>query len=362
MATGALPTIANTSDPLASLVNLGQLISLYGGGGGSTVTTTPNISQAGVDATIARILQSEQGLASITSGANRSGLYNSSTAQLLTDDLVARTAAETERARAGQTVTTEPQGLGLGSLAGTLLAAQSIPTISNALNTGINAVSNALGLGSAAGGAAAGSAAGLASVGGLTAGAAGTAAATGALAGGGLAAGTIPAGLALGSAGGAAAGLGAGAAAGSAATGAGGLAGLGGVGTALGPIGLGLGALALTGILGDVSVICTALARKGLVSKELLNECTEYNKRLSRFTKMGYYSWAIPAAARIDKLSVSHPIVRITAAIALPYIHHKAGSGSFIGATIAAIGEPICWMIGAVKHILAASHAKLVRN
>lgn len=354
MATGALPTIANTSDPLSSLVNLGQLVSLYGGGGGSTVTTTPNISQAGVDATIARILQSEQGLSSITSGANRSGLYNSSTVQLLTDDLVARTAAEIERARAGQTVTTEQQGLGLGSLAGTLLAAQSIPTISNALNTGINAVINALGLGSAAGG--------LAAAGGLTAGAAGTAAATGALAGGGLAAGTIPAGLALGSAGGAAAGLGAGAAAGSTAAGAGGLAGLGGVGAALGPIGLGLGALALTGILGDVSVICTALARKGLVSKELLNGCTEYNRKLSKFTKMGYYSWAIPAAARIDKLPASHPIVRITAVIALPYIHHKAGSGSFIGATIAAIGEPICWMIGAVKHVLAANYAKLVRN
>src|SRR5688500_13405414 len=71
-----------------------------------TVTTSENVSKEAIDAVVNDILSGSQGLAAVSSGQRRSGMYNSTTNQLLVNDLIAKTAAEGAKLNKSTTVAT----------------------------------------------------------------------------------------------------------------------------------------------------------------------------------------------------------------------------------------------------------------
>lgn len=76
---------------------------------GRTVTQGLDITQEGVDAMIRDILESNQGLASVSSGQKTAGLYNSTVNQQLVNDLVSRASGEVAKATAKTVTTTGPE-------------------------------------------------------------------------------------------------------------------------------------------------------------------------------------------------------------------------------------------------------------
>ena len=121
-----MATIANQPT-----LDIASLVNLFTGKSG-TQTTSTNISKEGMDALVKQILESDRGVASIVSGQNSSGLYNSTTNQQLLGDFAARTAGELEARRTGTTVTNKAAptldpmrtaiGLGGASLLGPVLS------------------------------------------------------------------------------------------------------------------------------------------------------------------------------------------------------------------------------------------------
>lgn len=126
-----------------SLGNLQSLISLFtggsdkksttvSGGGTSTQTTQTQLTTEEVQKLIQSALESNQGLASVVSGQQGSGLYNSTVNTQLVNDLMSRTATQVAATAAPKvTTTTTPQvvqtttaqgqkGLGAGGLLGLL--------------------------------------------------------------------------------------------------------------------------------------------------------------------------------------------------------------------------------------------------
>lgn len=75
-------------------------------GGTTTTTTSTNTDPKAVQAVVDSILQGTNGLAAVSSGQRSAGLYGSSTNQLLTNDLIARTAAEAAKLNQSTTQTT----------------------------------------------------------------------------------------------------------------------------------------------------------------------------------------------------------------------------------------------------------------
>lgn len=75
-------------------------------GGTTTVTQQAIVSPEAVQATINSILSGTAGLAAVSSGQKGAGMYNSSTNQLLTNDLLARASAEAARLSTANTTTT----------------------------------------------------------------------------------------------------------------------------------------------------------------------------------------------------------------------------------------------------------------
>jgi hypothetical protein len=121
---------------------------------GGSSTTQSNISQAGVDALLKSLMEGttgRPGLAQVAQGQRSAGLYNTNVRSMMVNDLMARSAAEVEKERAGTTTTKEPStvktktpgalgGMGLGGL---LLGA-------GALGLGTKKGRELLGLGDAA--------------------------------------------------------------------------------------------------------------------------------------------------------------------------------------------------------------------
>lgn len=88
----------------------------------TTTTNSTNLSQAGVTQQINDILQSTSGLAAVAGAQKSSGLYNSSTNTLLTNDLLSRAASQVAAKNATTTQTTSKKAT-LGSQATSLLSA-----------------------------------------------------------------------------------------------------------------------------------------------------------------------------------------------------------------------------------------------
>lgn len=146
MATGNIQSV----DSVGQLTNLLGLIK----GSSSSVTTTPNVSAAGMNQILQQILQQAPG---ITSQAKGAGLYNSSTQQQLNNDFTTRAAGELAKQQAGSTTkTTKNPSLSGGNLlmALGLSAGKSLlgPSVSGALKkSGVdqfgNKLADSLGLG-----------------------------------------------------------------------------------------------------------------------------------------------------------------------------------------------------------------------
>lgn len=105
----------------SSIENALSLAKLLGGSGSSTTTSTTskNVSQDAINAMIKKQLESTSGLAAITGGEKTAGLYNSTVAQQLTNDLLSRTAGEA----AGQSASTTQTQTTTGASGGVKQAA-----------------------------------------------------------------------------------------------------------------------------------------------------------------------------------------------------------------------------------------------
>lgn len=109
----------------SSLSNLTSILSGLTGKGKTTTTTSNNVSAETMNALVEQQLKSIQGLSSIARGERSSGLYNSSTNELLVNDLLTSAAAKAAAASSSSTTTVAQSGgasklvgaLGLGSLA-----------------------------------------------------------------------------------------------------------------------------------------------------------------------------------------------------------------------------------------------------
>lgn len=141
---------------IANVDTTGNLLSLLTALKGSSQTTTSGVNPAGVTALIQNSLGGTQGLAALMQGQKSAGLYNSPTTQLLTNDLVTRTAANAAAANTTTTTKKNPQ-ISTNNIIGALGAAglKSVlgPSISGiAKKSGVdqwgNNIADTLGLGS----------------------------------------------------------------------------------------------------------------------------------------------------------------------------------------------------------------------
>lgn len=142
---------------IANVDSTQTLLNLLGAvkGSSSSVTTSPNVSAAGMNQILQQILQQAPG---ITSQAKNAGMYNSSTQLLLNNDFTTRAAGELAKQQAGSTTTTKkaPQVsgnnilMGLGLLAGKSLLGPTIAGIGK--KSGVdqfgNKIADSLGVGS----------------------------------------------------------------------------------------------------------------------------------------------------------------------------------------------------------------------
>ena len=123
---------------------------LTGGGKNSTTTTSKSVSQEAINATIKKQLESTQGLASITGGEKSAGLYNSTVATQLVNDLLSRTAGEAASQTASTTQkVTGANGGGKQALTGLGLLALTDKDFQKTAKAGIQSLSDVLqGIGS----------------------------------------------------------------------------------------------------------------------------------------------------------------------------------------------------------------------
>jgi hypothetical protein len=94
------------------------------------------------------------------------------------------------------------------------------------------------------------------------------------------------------------------------------------------------------------SVICTELARQGKLPEELYSAGHAHFDQIHALTKLGYWSWAtrvVPLMQRSDRLS------RFLALIVLARYKMITGQGwNLLGASTIYLGQPICFLLGAI--------------
>jgi len=98
---------------------------------------------------------------------------------------------------------------------------------------------------------------------------------------------------------------------------------------------------------GAKTVICTELARQGLLSKELYEAGGPPSRQVSYITWSGYICWAekvVPLMQRSPALSLAiFPIVQSR------YLYLTGAPGKHtLGRLSVYIGHPVCWIIGCV--------------
>jgi len=164
---GKIDTVDNSG-----LVNLASLFlgkntnTSFGGSTSTKQTTSEEVSPDAVNAIVKQMLEGTQGLAAVAQGQKTAGLYNSSTNQLLVNDLLSRTAGvaaaankktvvdNTTADNRTQTAKTDPQvspqlGLGLLGAAQLLSASGGLGAVGKLL--GIKTAADAVGSKSTAG-------------------------------------------------------------------------------------------------------------------------------------------------------------------------------------------------------------------
>lgn len=317
-------------------------------GGTTTQTSGLDITAEGRNKLIEDALSSNSGLAETSSGKNRAGLYNSSTNQLLVNDLLDRVSASVDRDTAKQVTTTvasptsqtavTPARVGLGDAAlgiGGAVAAKEIYDIFSSAGSVIEELPSFV---PAFEGAEA-----FADFGGLadvTGGFPVIGSALKFLSGEPEDALASGAGFLLGN---------------SLLPGVGGpigsiLSGVLPVGDILGDVGDFFG-----GLFGGGSVVCTELHRQGIMSKELYNNDVRFaHAHMSEVVLTGYRYWGIPV---VHMMRTSPTVSAIAAFFAVNRAHYIASvtgeakyhpARAVFGALINAIGVPACYILGTV--------------
>jgi hypothetical protein len=346
---------------------------------GGTTTQQTNVSDQGIQEILNQILSGSGGVKDVGSAARKSGLYNSTTEDSLLSQLYATAANKAELARsptvtttAPQTQTTKQDGVGLGTTAATLggafLASQALnlgskvlsPLIESGANSVGSAITDLLGI-SLSGSEPGTNGKGffdnidLTSGGGFggTVGSGSTG--FNAAEGYGIDTSTLGSfndsssvegakginfGLDLDTGNSSA-----------------GISGFGALGGLLGS--------ALSGLVGGStggsrgggggtsggSVICTALKNRGLLDKDLHAKGEKYLSQLPKEVTIGYQSWAISIAEKIDEGN------KVWTAICLPVARSRtallASAGTFadhvrypLGTITKFLGEPACGLLG----------------
>lgn len=114
---------------------------------GSVTTTGSNISAQGMQRLIDQALGAAGGVADIATGAHATGIYNSTTQQQLTNDLITRTAGELAARQAGTTSTTQNSGAitTTGNVGTTGVQTGNSQTAGSSENTGTNKTTGTVG-------------------------------------------------------------------------------------------------------------------------------------------------------------------------------------------------------------------------
>lgn len=377
------------------LGGISSLASLFTGkttkqtSGGGTTTVSNNISDEGIQSIVNQILGGSGGLAALASGERTAGLYNTTTRQQLSNDLISRTAGEAESRRSSQTTTTTPttvttsQAAAIDPMTGLLglggaMAAKKVfdflggdAAMDKAVQSGVNAIGNLFSnTSNVAPGIALGS---------VGSGAAGIASnAFGNIPGMGAAIDNVASvasnlfrgvdgvdmfrnstpwfsmgkSMLEGDATGAAA-TGLGSVLGNAIVpGAGGI--VGSMVSNIIPVGELLSSIPLVGdLLGSLkSVVCTELYSQGKMSPWLYELDTKFAaQHMSEDTLNGYRLWAVPLVKLMRKSPRVTNIVRwfaIERATEIASYSHPEFKPSFAGKMIRVIGEPMCWVLGKV--------------
>lgn len=95
-----------------------------------------------------------------------------------------------------------------------------------------------------------------------------------------------------------------------------------------------------------MSVICTELARQGKLPQELYAAGQDHFDQISELTKRGYWSWATSVVPLMQK---SERLSSILAPIVLGRYRMITGRGwNLLGALTIYLGQPICFLIGAI--------------
>jgi hypothetical protein len=124
---------------------------------------------------------------------------------------------------------------------------------------------------------------------------------------------------------------------------------------ALGPIGLIAAPLAALagGFLSDLSVVCTALTKKGLISEKLHKAGDAYFRTVDPVIKTGYWLWGVPVAKKI--MDGSKGWTLLTLPITKSYLKFLAGPKTLLsvydhplGGLAYYLGEPACKALGKV--------------
>lgn len=348
---------------------------------GGTTTQQTNVSGQGIQEILNSILSGSGGVKDIGSRARNSGLYNSTSEDILLGNLYATAANKAELARSPTVTTSTPQtqttttpGTGIGGLAGTLgtafLASQALNLGTKALaptiESGSNYITDLLGGLFGTGGEDVSSTTGSSKKSGSIldsidfGGFGGQIGGTSASSGNGFASGegyginTSTLGNFGGSSGNAdAKGLNFGMDldTGAGSVGVGGFGALGSIlGSVVGSLGGNSGGGGGNGTSGG-SVICTALKDRGLLDRKLHAAGEKYLNALPLEVKIGYQSWAIQIA---DKIAEGHVgWTKVCGPVARSRTSLLASGGSFVdhlkhplGTLTKFIGEPICGMIG----------------
>lgn len=360
-----------TAQALLGLINGGKdrkaTTTTTSGGGKQTQQT--QLSDAAVQEQIQRILAGSGGVRDIGNAARRSGLYNSTTEELLLGNLYSNAAAQGEIARAPTVTTSAPttttatqvqagQGGGIGDLAmligGGLLADQAFKffdgAMGNITRTGSSSLldEDLLGNGAVSFGAGPDSAIGLSFGAGSTPSNANVS--------------NFSANLGQGQ-------YGIGDTQGSSTGGTKGsqdfnllgaiTSGLSGLFSGAGDIGSSIGSVVSGGFGGggggagasSASVICTALKEKGELDAELHAKGSAYLASLDPLTVLGYQLWAVAVASKIRKGSklamvLTRPVARSRTGLLATHGTFRDHLNYPLGTITKYFGEPVCKLIG----------------
>jgi len=100
------------------------------------------------------------------------------------------------------------------------------------------------------------------------------------------------------------------------------------------------------------SVICTELARQGILKGEILDKDRLYGIKTRLHNPDVYYGYEFLAMPVVKLMKKSKPFTRLISIPAMAWANNMAGNKNLFGAVISFIGEPICALTWRVKNAI----------